>query len=156
MAQKVRVPGVGEAKLINPAVAFLLALVTLGLYYLFWLGIRNSELNDYGAALGKDENPLRVNTLLLILANTLGWFLIVPPFISQWRFYRRIGRAQELAGMEHRISHVTGFLLYLVALVFLPIEIPYAQHHLNRLWEHAAEERQKVAAGMRGAAARSV
>ena len=30
------------------------------------------------------------------------------------------------------------------------IEIPYAQYHLNRLWEHAAGERDKAAMGMRG------
>ncbi len=52
--------------------------------------------------------------------------MIVPPFVSQWRFYKRIGRAQELVGLEDRISHVTGFLLFLVALFLLPFEIVYA------------------------------
>ena len=60
-------------------------------------------------------------------------------------------RAQELAGLEHRISHITGFLLYLVALFLLPFEIPYGQHHLNRLWEHVATEREKASLGMLGA-----
>jgi hypothetical protein len=45
-ARKVAVPGAGQAKIINPWVAFLLALVTLGIYYIFWFGIRNFELND--------------------------------------------------------------------------------------------------------------
>jgi hypothetical protein len=52
--------------------------------------------------------------------------------------------------MDHRISHVTGFLLYIVAFFLLPFEIPYAQHHLNRLWEYVAGEREKEAMGMRG------
>jgi ABC-type sugar transport system permease subunit len=98
MARKVAVPGAGQAKIINPWVAFLLALVTLGIYYIFWFGIRNLELNDYGESFAGVENPLRVNVFLAIVANTIGWLLIIPPFISQWRFYRRIGRAQELPG----------------------------------------------------------
>src|SRR3954470_24285342 len=150
MARKLVVPGAGTVKVIHPAVAFLLAIVTFGIYYLFWFGIRNSELNDYGMALNPDDNPLRVNVFLAIVANTIGWLLIVPPFVSQWRYYWRIGRAQELSGMEHRISHPTGFLLYLVALFLLPVEIPYGQYHLNRLWEHIAAELGKGASGMRG------
>jgi Domain of unknown function (DUF4234) len=149
VARKVAVPGAGQAKIINPWVAFLLALVTLGIYYIFWFGIRNLELNDYGESFAGEENPLRVNVFLAIVANTIGWLLIIPPFISQWRFYRRIGHAQELAGMDHRISHVTGFLLYIVAFFLLPFEIPYGQHHLNRLWEHVAYEREKAAMGTR-------
>jgi hypothetical protein len=150
VARKVDVPGAGRAKIINPWVAFLLALVTLGIYYIFWFGIRNSELNDFGESFRGEENPLRVNVFLAIVANTIGVLLIVPPLISQWRFYKRIGRAQELAGLDHRISHVTGFLLYIVAFFLLPFEIPYGQHHLNRLWEHVSAEREKSAQGMRG------
>jgi hypothetical protein len=150
VARRLDVPGAGHAKLIHPAVAFLLALVTLGIYYIFWFGIRNSELNGYGESFRRNENPLRVSVFWAIVANTIGALLIIPPFVSQWRFYKRIGRAQELAGMEHRISHVTGFLLYLVALFLLPFEIPYAQHHLNRLWEHVDAEREKGRVGMRG------
>jgi Domain of unknown function (DUF4234) len=156
VARKVEVPGAGQAKIIRPWVAFLLALVTLGIYYIFWFGIRNSELNDFGLSFGGEKNPLRVNVFLAIVANTIGALLIIPPFVSQWRYYKRIGRAQELAGLEHRISHVTGFLLYLVALFLLPFEIPYAQHHLNRLWEHVVAEGEKTVAGMRGVAPTSV
>jgi hypothetical protein len=36
----VDLPGAAQAKIINPAVAFLLALVTLGIYYIFRFGIR--------------------------------------------------------------------------------------------------------------------
>jgi hypothetical protein len=152
MARKVAVPGAGQAKIINPWVAFLLALVTLGIYYIFWFGIRNLELNDYGESFNAENNPLRVNVFLAIVANTIGWLLIIPPFVSQWRYYRRIGRAQELAGIDHRISHVTGFLLYIIAFFLLPFEIPYGQHHLNRLWEHVAREGEKAWMGTRGSA----
>jgi hypothetical protein len=89
VARKVNVPGAGHAKIINPWVAFLLALLTLGIYYIFWFGIRNSELNDFGESFRGEENPLRVNVFLAIVANTIGALLIIPPLVSQWRFYKR-------------------------------------------------------------------
>ncbi len=148
MARKVQVRGAGTVKIINPWVAFLLAIVALGLYYILWYGIRNSELNDFGMSLGGSKNQLAVSPLGAILAITLGALLIVPPFISQWRFYRRIGRAQELAGVEHRISHVTGLVLFIIAFFLLPFEVAYAQYHLNRLWEREVdrEERHRLGA----------
>jgi hypothetical protein len=149
VARKVQARGAGTVKVIGPWVAFLLAIVTFGIYYIFWYGIRNSELNDFGEAVSPGpENELRVKPFWAIVAITIGGLLIVPPFISQWRFYKRIGRAQELDGLEHRISHVTGVLLFALALFFLPFEIAYAQHHLNRLWEREAGlgERREVGA----------
>ena len=140
MARKVQARGAGTVKVINPWVAFLLAIVTLGIYYIFWYGIRNSELNDFGeAASPGNENELAVSPFIAIVAITIGGLLIVPPFVSQWWFYKRIGRGQELVGLEHRISHVTGILLFALALFLLPFEIPYGQHHLNRLWEREVE-----------------
>ena len=135
MAQKVDVRGV-EIKLRRPWVAFVLAIVTLGIYYLYWYYVSNGDLNEHGETLDERSNPLRVSAGLATLAVSVGWLLIIPPFISQWRFYRRIQKAQELAGIEPKINHVLGFVLFLVALVLLPFEIPYAQGHLNRLWEH--------------------
>ena len=147
MARKLEVQGAGTVKVIHPAVAFLLAIVTLGIYYIFWYGIRNSELNDFGAAASPGENQLAVSTFGAILAITIGGLLIVPPFVSQWRFYKRIARGQELVGLDDRISHVTGILLYTLAFFLLPFEVAYAQHHLNRLWEREAqrEERRRMA-----------
>ena len=140
MAEVVPVGG-GSAKLRHPWVVFLLVLVTLGIYYLVWYYKTNRELADYGVG----DSPG-----LSLVAITLGGFLVVPPFVSEWRYYRRIGEAQARARMDHRISHVTGFVLYLIALVLLPFEAVYAQHHLNRLWRHLVEEAQKAELGMRG------
>ncbi|MFL5920997.1 MAG: DUF4234 domain-containing protein [Gaiellaceae bacterium] len=148
MARKVEVRGAGTVKVISPAIAFLLAIVTLGIYYIFWYGIRNSELNDFGAAASPgNENELAVSSFWAIVAITIGGLLIVPPFISQWRFYKRIGRGQELVGLEHRISHVTGILLFALALILLPFEVAYAQHHLNRLWEREIEQAERESVG---------
>ena len=148
MARKLEVQGAGTVKVIHPAVAFLFAIVTLGLYYIFWYGIRNSELNDFGFAASPGENQLAVRPFLAILAITIGGLLIIPPFVSQWRFYKRIGRAQELVGLDHRISHVTGILLFTLALFLLPFEVAYAQHHLNRLWEREADREARKRTGV--------
>jgi hypothetical protein len=127
-------------KIRRPWGVFFLALLTLGIYYFVWYYKTNRELRLYGD----------VNAGLSLLAITLGGFLIIPPFVSTWRYFVRIKDAQVEAGLEHPISHVTGFLLYLVALFLLPFETAYAQHHLNRLWRHVLDEQEKRAAGMRG------
>ena len=139
-----------EIKLRGPWTSFFLALITLGLYYLYWYYVSNRDLNDYGERLEEPTNPLQVSAGLATLAISVGGFLIIPPFVSQWRFYRRIHKAQELANLDPKINHVVGFVLFLIALVLLPFEIPYAQAHLNRLWEHEAGEAEKAAQGLRG------
>jgi hypothetical protein len=69
-----------------------------------------------------------------------------------WRTMARIGRAQEFAGVQDRINHVLGFVLFLIAVIFLPFEIQYAQSYVNRVWRLEAEEGTKRALGMRGEA----
>ncbi len=138
-----------QVKIRRPWGVFLLTVVTFSIYYLFWYYAANRELRDFGYAACPDEMRLAVSPGGALLAITLGGFLIVPPFVSEWRTFRRIGIAQERAGMHDRISHVTGFLLYLVALVLLPFEIVYAQYHLNQLCEHELAEDEKRSLGMR-------
>jgi ABC-type transport system involved in cytochrome c biogenesis permease subunit len=149
VARTVDVRGV-QIKLRRPWVSFLLAIVTLGIYYLYWYYVSNRDLNDYGERLEEPSNPLQVSAGVALLAISLGALLIIPPFVSQWRFYKRIRKAQELANLDPKINHVTGFVLYLVALILLPFEIPYAQAHLNALWEHEAGEAEKTELGLRG------
>ena len=152
MARDLVIRGV-RVKTRSPLVAALLSLVTLGIYYYAWYFQINRELNDYGARF--PSNPLKVNPGVALLAVSLGGFLIIPPFVSMWRTFARIRRAQKLAGMEDMASHVLGFFLFLLALVLLPFEVAYAQRHLNRLWERVADEEQKERLGMRGRPATS-
>ncbi|HEV3477945.1 MAG TPA: DUF4234 domain-containing protein [Gaiellaceae bacterium] len=151
MAETVDVRGL-EVKVRGPWIAFLLAIVTLGIYYLYWYYVLNRDLNDYGERLEREENPLRVSPGVALLAVTVGWLIIVPPFVSMWRTMARIGRAQQLVGVQDRINHVLGFVLFLIALIFFPVEIPYAQSHVNKVWRLEAEEGTKRALGMRGVA----
>jgi hypothetical protein len=141
VAQTVDIRG-RTAKIRSPWGTFFLSLLTFGIYYLVWYFKTNKELRDVS---GIDVSPG-----VSLLAMSVGALLIVPPFVSQWRFYKRIKQAQERAGLEHTISHVTGFVLYLIALFLLPFEAPYAQHHLNRLWRHEQMEATKRSAGLRG------
>ena len=73
--------------------------------------------------------------LTSLLAQTLGALLIVPPFVSWWRFFDRLLLAQGRANTVDRVDHGLGFLLYVIAVFFLPFELVYAQKHLNALWE---------------------
>ena len=119
-----------EVKIRGAAAVFFLALVTFGIYYLVWYYKVNRELRD---AAGIDVRPG-----IALLAITLGALLIVPPFVSTWNTFGRIRSAQEAAGVPNPASPGLGFLLYIVAVIFLPFELIYAQDNLNRLWRQVA------------------
>jgi hypothetical protein len=143
MAQVLTLPEGTSVKIRSPLGAFLLAIVTLGIYYWVWYYKINRELRDFG---------IKVDPTGAVLAVSLGGILIIPPFVSMWRTFKRIRMAQEKAGMDEHVNHVLGFVLFLIAAIFLPVEIPYAQSHLNRLWRTVAGEGEKQALGMRGEA----
>jgi len=136
---------------------FFCALGTLGLYYWIWYYRVHSELRGYGRTeegVGAAELS-GIGPMSSALAVSIGSWLIVPPFVSQWRFYKRIRLAEELAGVQdhEQISHALGFGLFLLAFFLLPFEIVYAQHHLNGLWHRVQVEDEKAALGMRSPAA---
>src|SRR6266446_2105254 len=112
MAETLDILG-GHVKVRSLWGVFLLALVTLGIYYLVWYYKINRELKDCSPGLA-------------VVAISIGGWLIIPPFVSMWRTFKRIRRAEEQAGIEEPISHVLGFVLFLIAVIFLPLEIPYA------------------------------
>jgi hypothetical protein len=87
-----------------------------------------------------------------LLVITFGGLLVVPPFVSSFRTFKRIRRAQELTSLPEPMSPGLAFGLFLIGLIFLPVEMVYAQRHLNRLWKHALSEEEKQRLGMRGVA----
>src|SRR5438094_5129736 len=129
MAERVKI-GYAEVKLRGPWAVFFLSLVTLGIYYLVWYYKINHELAEAG---GQDVSPG-----VAVLAISLGGLLIVPPFVSDYRTFRRIRAAQQAAGLPDPVLPWVGFLLFILAYVFLPFELVYAQSNLNRLWRHLA------------------
>jgi hypothetical protein len=125
MAQELQV-GTTRVKIRNPFGVFVLSIVTLGIYYVVWYYKVNRELRD---ASGIDVSPV-----IAIIAITIGWFILVPPFVSWYRKFERIQQAQRQAGLTTEVSPIIGFILYLIALAFLPVETLYAQDELNKLW----------------------
>jgi Domain of unknown function (DUF4234) len=121
MAEQVSVGGT-QVKIRNPWLVFVWAIVTFGIYYFVWYYKVNRELRD---ACGIDVSPF-----VALLAVTVGWIVIVPPFVSWYRTFGRIRAAQE----EKTASPALGLVLYLVALVAFPVELVYAQYELNRIW----------------------
>jgi Domain of unknown function (DUF4234) len=132
VAESLRVRG-ASVKIRGPWISFLLAIVTLGVYYLVWYYKTNRELRDYGRGVGRDLGDSPFTSLLAI---TIGWLILVPPFVSMFRYFGRIASAQEAAGLgEQRQIQWIGLGLFVIALYFLPLEIPYGQSELNRVWE---------------------
>jgi hypothetical protein len=134
VAQELTVPGGTRVKIRSPWGVFFLALVTLGIYYLVWYYKINRELRDFG---------IGTSPVTSLLAISVGGLIIVPPFVSMWNTLGRIGEAEERAGSPTRISRGLGFLLFVIAFFFLPIELPYMQEHLNQTWRAAASQPQR-------------
>lgn len=129
MATELRI-GSTTVKARSPLAVFLLSLVTLGIYYCVWYYKINRELRD---AAGIDVSPF-----VALVAITVGWLVIVPPFVSWYRTFERIQQAQRGAGLASEASAALGFILYVIAVFFLPIELVYAQDELNKAWRARA------------------
>ena len=125
-----------EGKIRNPIVVFLLVFVTLGIYYFVWYYKVNRELRDLGRATGQ-EARLGTSPGTSLLAVTIGWLILVPPFVSFYNTFKRIEAAQEVAGVPTRVSVWLGFIFYLIGMMSFPIECIYAQSELNGIWTAA-------------------
>ena len=125
MAEEVRV-GTTTVKIRNPFLVFLWSLVTFGIYYFVWYYKINRELRDAAG--------INVSPGVALLAVSIGWFVIVPPFVSWYRTFQRIVEAQRQAGITSEANPVMGFIFFVIAVFFLPIEVIYAQDELNKVW----------------------
>ena len=134
IAETTRIKGTtATAKMRNPIAAFLLVFVTFGIYYLVWYYKINRELRDLGRATGHEERLGR-SPLTSLVAISVGWLILVPPFVSMYRTLQRIKAAQEINGTGRVLNVWLGYALYLLGVFTLPVEIIYAQSELNRLW----------------------
>lgn len=75
-----------QVKLRSPIGVFFLALITAGIYYVYWY----YRVNEEAAILANDDDA---KPMVSVLAITLGAFLIVPFFWSHWATARRVGAA---------------------------------------------------------------
>jgi hypothetical protein len=102
------------------------SLLTLGIYYFVWYYKVNRELRDAAG--------INVSPGIALLAVSLGWLILVPPFVSWYRTFQRIAEAQRKEGLGNEANPILGFILYVIAVFFLPVEVIYAQDELNKLW----------------------
>jgi hypothetical protein len=87
----------------------------------------------------RDASGVNVSPVVAVLAITIGWIVIVPPFVSWYRTFQRIVEAQRGAGLTGEASPILGFILYVIAFFALPIEVIYAQDELNKVWRRAQQ-----------------
>ena len=125
VAEELQVHG-ATVKIRNPFLVFVWSIVTLGIYYVVWYYKINRELRD---ACGVEVSPV-----VALLAVTVGWLVIVPPFVSWYRTFERIVAAQRGTGVTNEASPVLGFILFVIAVFVLPVELVYAQDELNKVW----------------------
>jgi hypothetical protein len=69
---------------------------------------------------------------MALLAVTLGWVIIVPPFISVYNTSLHIAAMEQRAGVVQQISPALNVILLLVISVGVGL---YSQEHLNRVWD---------------------
>jgi hypothetical protein len=121
-------PGVSEeVKVRGPVWVGVFTLLTLGIYSIYWIFQTAKHLRDYGNANGRDLGQSPGMTLLAV---TLGWFIIVPPFVAIYRQAKRIQQAQHLAG----IQPLNGWIALVLYLVLSPVFFAYEQSELNKAW----------------------
>jgi hypothetical protein len=105
-----------------------LSFITIGIYWLYWYYTVNDEIRRYE----KDDS---VRPGIALLAVTLGWFIIVPPFISVYNTSKHIVRMEERAGIAQVLSPALNVVLLIVVSIATGL---YSQEHLNKVWGSAA------------------
>lgn len=100
-------------------------LITLGVYHLVWYYKVNREARDF-------DRRIDVDPLMALLAMSLGWLLIVPPFISGYNTGQRIARMQKAAGMQPTCNPWIGLILMFI----FSLHSLYYQQEMNRIWAH--------------------
>lgn len=130
MAELVTIDGRSYVKR-DPLGVLGLSFITIGIYWLYWYYTINDEIRRYE----RDES---VRPGMALLAVTLGWIVIAPPFISVYNTSKHIVRMQERTGITQTLSPALNTILLLVIAIAVGL---YSQEHLNKIWD-AAGRRQ--------------
>jgi hypothetical protein len=105
-----------------------LSFITLGIYWLYWYYKINEEIRRY-------ERDDTVRPGIALLAITLGWIIIVPPFLSVYNTSKHIVRMEEKVGVPQTLSPALNIVLLLIIGIAVGL---YSQEHLNKVWDAAA------------------
>ena len=142
MAEQIQIVGAGTtAKTRNPVAVAIFAVITLGIYLVFWWYFANREMADYGRA--RDTKELGDNPVNSTLAMFPGGLVVVPAIWTTVTTFQRIQAAQRLNGQ----TPINGWLGLVLAIVIAPALYGYMQSGLNSAWKAAtpAPERYPVA-----------
>jgi hypothetical protein len=72
-------------------------------YSIYWIHRASKEMEAYSGG------RIDYNAGSTIAALTIGYFILVPPFVAIFSFGGRVRRAQEIAGVEPRASGIGFF-----------------------------------------------
>ena len=134
MAEVLPISGTtATAKVRNPLGVVGLAFITLGIYFIFWYYFVNREMRDLGSARSTTECGTSPGTS--VIAITLGAFIIVPPFVSIYKSFKRLNASSDLAGAGEGFDAGLGLLLWLF---ISPIAMYIFQMKLNEVWKAQA------------------
>jgi hypothetical protein len=123
MAEMVNVDGQQFMKR-NPLGVLGLSVVTLGVYFFVWYYKINNELR-------RAEDDQTISPLRSLLAITIGWVAIVPPFIAMYNTGLHIRGLETRRGVSQTVEPTLALALMLAAGI---ANGPYLQDHLNRAW----------------------
>lgn len=114
---------------------FVWPLITLGIYHFVWYYKVNREAKDF-------DRRIEVNPAMAVVAISLGWLLIVPPFVSYYNTGQRIARMQRSAGMQPTCNPWIGLILVFI----LSLHSLYYQQEMNQIWNryHVPAEGEQV------------
>ena len=108
----------------SPLAVFGLSFITLGVYFFVWYFKINDELR-------RSENDQTISPTRSVLAMTLGWLLIVPPFIAMYNTAKHVQAMEARRGVQQTVEPSLT-ILFLFAVAFG--NGLYLQEHLNRAW----------------------
>jgi Domain of unknown function (DUF4234) len=133
VAEEIQIPGAGStAKIRSPVAVAILAIVTLGIYILFYWYFVNHEMADLGRARGTDE--LGTSPGKSVLALFPGGLVIVPAIWTTVTTFQRAQAAQRLTGQ----APLNGWIALILYVVISPAYYAYLQSGLNTVWRSPA------------------
>ena len=145
MAQQIQIAGAGTtAKVRSPVAVAIFAVITLGIYLVFWWYFINREMADYGRALGTNE--LGDSPGKSTLALFPGALLIVPAIWTTVTTFKRVQAAQRLSNQ----TSINGWLGLVLYVVISPAMYAYMQSGLNGVWKTQAVDASGAAGSRLG------
>lgn len=135
MAEELTING-AHVKRRHPFGPLGLTIITLGIYFFVWWYKINREMRDLGE---------KVDPVVSLLAVTVGWVIIVPPFVSVYNTAERIRHTRVRAGAE-TTSVVEGEMIPVLALILFIVPVlgllfeAYLQQGLNTAYDRMVTE----------------